>query len=299
VTAPAQPINLIASGINRLRVKGNAAQQSLYDLLNGYVTAQGTVQVRPGTFRNIVLPASTKGLVAFQGTFHTFNNVPVDLPAGYTLHILTHPAAADNGDTPVPLKQIHFAAPFMGFLYVVAEFEPVNTAVIDAGVIFHYWIQGYGTGSNSSTWKASNMYFIQDIVTPTVPNGLAYTCSRRTSPNPLWTPSTPETEGAKVEPNTANGFYFVAEVEGTSPSTGTVEPVWPTTIGASVQEVTQITDGQSVSSSAQAAPAAPAVNAPSSSTTKTYSNIYGGTTVTSTVPNTPNQYGIPPSLLGG
>ena len=36
-------------GINRLRDKGNASKDSLYDLLNGYVTQTNSIKPRPGT----------------------------------------------------------------------------------------------------------------------------------------------------------------------------------------------------------------------------------------------------------
>ena len=37
------PLTTIKSGINRLRTKGGARADTLYDLLNGYVTEAGTV----------------------------------------------------------------------------------------------------------------------------------------------------------------------------------------------------------------------------------------------------------------
>lgn len=275
MTAPSIPLTTIQGGINRLRTKGGANNQSLYDLLNGYVTSAQTVKVRPGSIRTAVLPSATKGLVAFQNSFHVFCNTFVEVPDGYTCHVLTHPLGQDP-DHPVPIAEIHFAAPFLGFLYVVAEFEPVSTAVIDAGLIFHYWLQGYGTGSSSSTWQPDKVYMIGDIATPTVPNGLAYRATRFANAiNPVWTPNTVETLNNRVEPTVPNGYYFIAtEVDGDNPVTGATEPVWPTSTGATVAENSEIVDGQE---SATPGPAPqPTTPAPSSATQQRYANPAGG-----------------------
>jgi hypothetical protein len=74
-------LTAVNGGINRLRVKGAADRNSLYDLLNGYVTQQKTIKVRPGTFRTAELPEDTagdgltKGLCVFNDLFHVFSDV--------------------------------------------------------------------------------------------------------------------------------------------------------------------------------------------------------------------------------
>ena len=55
-------INALTAGINRLRTKGGASNDGLYDLLNGYVTLAGTIVSRPGTVEDATLPAGTVGL---------------------------------------------------------------------------------------------------------------------------------------------------------------------------------------------------------------------------------------------
>src|SRR5688572_30316201 len=105
-------LTTIKGGINRLRTKGSAPEDSVYDLLNGYVTAAKTVKVRPGTFRNAALAEDTagngltKGLVAFDGTLHVFADELVEVPAGYTLHIISHPDATP--DDPIRILEINF-----------------------------------------------------------------------------------------------------------------------------------------------------------------------------------------------
>ncbi len=386
--------------MTRLRVKGAALRNSLYQLTNGYVTISQTVKVRPGTFRHTDLGATsglagkTFGLTYFDGTFHIFAAEELtDIPAGYTLHVLNHPAAqqevtgsivdltmvaqtatgvsgfgtphgivgssmtpstftdshgvvqtiisficqgtfqfqmtlngsvprdafesvqytdknganfsldsatstayTDGGTSttwfwtvstggftagvtyhpaitviptgtfaPIALKEIHFAAPFMGFLYVAAEFD-VDSATRDAwGDTFHYWIQ------TSGEWAADTVYQVGQIVSPSVANGFQYQATRISSPNPGWTPNTPEVVDNIVEPTTPNGYYFTAiETDGANPTTGASEPTWPTSTGATVAEDTTVGGNDVVASAAPQPP----TNVPSPGTGTKYTNPY-------------------------
>lgn len=227
-----EPVSLtvVKGGITRLRLKGAALKDSLYDLQNGYVTAQKTIQVRPGSFRRASLP-DTKGIVAFDDSRHVFGWEQVELPEGYTLHILAHPEGPDlNGDA-IPIKQIHFAAPIMGYLYVVAEFDEVSGFEPTLGNVFHYWIQ------QGEVWTAETVYHLGDIVSPSVANGLQYKATRLTNPNPQWAPGVARDIGDVVEPTVYNDFYYtVVETEGDNPISGATEPTWPTEEGARVYE---------------------------------------------------------------
>lgn len=411
------PLTTISGGINRLRVKAAADKNSLYDLLNGYVTLSNTVKVRPGSYRNAALDTATKGLVWFDGSFHTFCNEVVDVPSGYTLHVICHPAvnteitvtgslttevlsgsglggpggferdgvglctvtaeegagaafgsmdptlfsggtigalfecanilylvmpvgtaqnffetieltnstgsttntysesaatfttAADaldwggaysdcpcwhwtatgdpdftesnstavtftglnlQGYEAIAIKEIHFAQPFMGFLYVAAEFEPDTSGL---GSIFHYWIQ---VDDETSAWAANTDYQIGDIVIPvSADTGFFYVASRASAPNPMWTPNTAEEVGNKVEPTVPNGYYFTCiSTFGTNPTTSADEPTWPTADGATVEEFSQLTSDQ-LFTTATAAPQ-PATNTPNPNTTAKYSLLLGG-----------------------
>lgn len=223
------PLTVLKGGINRLRTKGGARADNLYDLLNGYLTEDGTVKVRPGSFLVAQLDSSTKGLTYFKGSRHTFAAQTVAVPPGYTLHVLVHPEQ-DPGEAVIPIKRIHFAEPFLGYLYVVAEFEDDS--------VWHYWLQG------SASWQANTVYFEGDIIFPTVLNGLAYQATRSAASNPVWTPNTPRALGDIVEPTAANanGYYYtVVDTSGATPSSGSVEPTWPPEDGAQVVESTDIT----------------------------------------------------------
>jgi hypothetical protein len=210
-------LNALKAGINRLRTKGGADPSSLYDLVNGFVTIDGSIQSRPGTVRHAALPAGTKGLCAFDGGMVVFSSTPQTVPAGYTCEVLSHPT--DDTQT---IAEIHFAAPFMGFLYVVAEFSN--------GDVFHYWLQSGGT------WAADTMYKIGDTVLPTVRNGFRYQTVLKSNPA-AWAPNVPRAVGDVVQPTVYTGWkYTVVEVAGDSPSSGASEPDWPESNGAQVAE---------------------------------------------------------------
>lgn len=212
------PLTVVQGGITRLRVKGAALKNSLYDLLNGYVTMQGTVQARGGTIRQASLSQVTKGLVAFQNQFHVFANTPTSVPVGFVCHVLVDPFNAATA-----ISHIHFAVPFMGFLYVVAEFAD--------GRVFHYWLQTNGT------WQPNTVYMNGDFVSPSADNGFAFAATRLEPPHPLWSPNATVAANDIVEPSVYNGYMFKAiAVTGASPHTGAVEPAWPNVENAHIQE---------------------------------------------------------------
>ena len=131
------------------------------------------------------------------------------------------------------LEHIHFAAPFMGALYVAAEFSDGN--------VYHYWLQP------GTQWEANKVYKLGDIVYPSTPTGLVYRASRLGSANPPWAPNVPRFDGtggsgyeqSVVEPTVYNDFYYTCiATTGASPRSGTVEPLWPEEDGATVIEST-------------------------------------------------------------
>src|SRR5258708_12322908 len=142
------PLTVLKGGINRLRVKGGAAADNLYDLQNGYITNAGSISPREGTIRTATLNTNSVGLAAVNGTFNIFSNTFTSststVPAGYTLNVLVHPTIS----TQTPTK-IWFAKPFMGFLYVVSQFGN--------GDIFHYWLQNNGVWASNTVYKTGNI----------------------------------------------------------------------------------------------------------------------------------------------
>lgn len=222
------PLTVVRGGINRQRIRGGASANDLYDLLNAYITAAGTIVARPGTFRETTLHPATRGLVAFDGTRHTFCHGQVPVPDGYTLHILHHPESVD-GYT-IELERIHFAAPMMGALYVVAEFEDRQK--------FHYWLQP------GTTWAQETQYKHAALVQPTTRNGIVYQASRLGDAFPAWAPDVPRSDGQTlgydqsiVEPTEYNDFFYSCILTGgTNPRSGRIEPTWPTEVGGEVVE---------------------------------------------------------------
>lgn len=255
------PLTVIKGGINRLRIKGGASASTLYDLKEGYVTDAGTVKRRAGTTRTATLPAGTVGLVAFKNQFHVFATEIIDaLPEDYVLHILINP----NSDaiTNIALTKIHYAKPFMGFLYVAAEFEDGN--------IYHYWLQSGGV------WTASTAYKAGDIIEPTTANGLAYQATRLSAPFPSWSAGTPRTVGDRIEPTVYNDFFYtVVDTIGSNPISGQSEPTWPTEDGAQVIE-----DTNDIGGGAPVVTAPPSTNVPTSTVVERYGT---GTDASNTV----------------
>lgn len=228
-------LTTIRGGINRQRTKGGAPEDALYDLLNAYVTKSKNVVPRPGTARvydlgeNTAAESPTRGLVSYNGGLHTFCHKFVDLPVGVTLHIITHPD--QTPEDLIPIEEINFASPFMGYLYVAATFTN--------GDCFHFWLQ------EGAAWQADTAYELGDIVIPTATEfaGLAFQAQRLTDPNPAWQASVERALNDVIEPTEYNGFYYtVVEVQGTNPRSGTVEPEWPTEDGAQVVEDADGTD---------------------------------------------------------
>ncbi|MDE2097522.1 MAG: hypothetical protein KGL39_09775 [Patescibacteria group bacterium] len=214
----AVPLIGLQRGIDRLRIKGGASRQALYNLTNAYINQEGVIVPRAGTTRVATLDSTSVGLMASEGIFNIFSTgIITGLPTGFQTNLLLHPTIVGE-----PLKKIWFAQPFMGFPYVVAEFQN--------GDVFHYWLQSGGA------WAPHTVYMANSIVVPTAPNGLAYQAVRDLPPNPLWAPNTQVAVGYKVEPTEYTGYYYKAVQVTPNAFTGTVEPNWPSSIGAEVQE---------------------------------------------------------------
>lgn len=210
-------------GIDRTRTKGGAKPDTLYDGVNCWVTVSLSIRPRPGTNVDVTLPPGTVGLTTHAGKRVVFSDEYIDLSSfpNYRLEILTHPT-----DQATELVAIHFAEPFLGFLYVVAQW--------DDGAIFHYWLE------TADVWQADTAYAAGTLVAPSTPNGYYYRANRLTPAGVTWAPDVARADGDKVEPTVYNNYeYTVIETYGDNPRSGSVEPVWPTIPGATVVEDTQ------------------------------------------------------------
>jgi hypothetical protein len=249
---------VVKGGINRQRTRGGARADDLYDLVNGYVTGSLTVIARPGTNRETTLDERTRGLVAFNGSRHTFCHRIVDVPAGYTLSILHHPDSAE--EYVIELEKIHFAVPMMGALYVAAEFED--------GEIFHYWLQ------EVAAWTQDSQYLHGAMVRPTIENGLVYQASRLGDPFPAWAAGIPRSDGtfgdygqSIIEPTAYNDFFYECVLTGgTNPRSGDPEPTWPTEAGAQIIEYADGGDNTTT----PAPPAPPSTDTPQAALRERY-----------------------------
>ena len=225
-------LNAASGGINRQRVKGGPKPDNLYDIVNGYVDDSGAVVSRPGAVQHRALPAGTIGMCAFAGGLVVFSHRIVDdMPDGVTCQVLTHPADEQDPEAePIALKEIHYAGPFLGSLYVTAEF-------VD-GVVCDYWLE------TAETWVGDINYLPGAVVQPTAPNGFTYRADRTGSPGNVWAPGVERAVGDVVEPTTFNGFEYVCiEADGSPPRSGATEPAWKTEPGAIVIEEADVALG--------------------------------------------------------
>lgn len=216
-------LSAVKAGITRLRVKGGASPESLYDGANCYVTAARTMKPRPGSEPFVQLPDGTIGLNLFNGVMQVYTDTPgLIMPPGYKVNVLSHP---NNPGGTLKLKRIWKAEPFMGALYVAAEWSNGDT--------FHYYLQIPLKGS----WQAATIYNVGELTVPVTENGFTYQAHRLNPPATLWAASVERAVSDVIEPRVFNGFeYVVLEAYGAPPRSGAFEPAWPARDGAIVVE---------------------------------------------------------------
>jgi hypothetical protein len=216
----AVPLATLKTGITRLRDKGGAQSTSLYDLVNGFVDDSGSPTIRPGTRQyHRITTSNTKGCATFNNKIVVFSHQVVD-PGhdDFICMVLRHPT-----DPNALIEKIHYAKPFKGEMYVVAEFDDETT--------WHYSVK------EPEAWQANHVYMEGGVVQPTVPNGYTYMATRLGPPNPLWAPNVERAVGDRVEPTEANGYYYeVTDTQGDNPKSGATEPTWIAAEGAIVYE---------------------------------------------------------------
>lgn len=253
---PQQTFANYHTGINRQKLRGNAQAATFWDLVNCYVTSSGTIRKRPG-FRLLgTLDASSKGLFANNGTLHAYTTSVLTNPSGINLqyHTLVPPLNLDSNGNPIAytLKKVWADLFYLGKQFVIAEFTPE--------VVVYYWMQ------SPAAWKAGVSYNINDTVQPSTPNGFYYKVANSQFPQ-AWQPGKNYAVGAVVVPTTLNGWkYTVITADGTNPSSGTTEPTWPKSNGATVTEEHDDTS----------TPTAPPAVPPSNPGGTRYGNFSGG-----------------------
>lgn len=209
-------------GIDRTRTRAVPKDGTFYDLVNCYATTGGTLKKRPG-FRHVAtLDSDTKGLFSAGGKLHTFYSVDtVTQVSGFTYNRLAPKTPINSGD-PVPaLTKINYAGLYLGGLYVAAEMDDVTLP--------HYWLKAV------NAWQADTVYLKDDTVQPTVSNGYYYVPTTTDNP-PAWASGITYAVGDSVQPTVYDGYkYTVASVDGDGVS-GTTEPTWIASEGATVFE---------------------------------------------------------------
>ena len=205
-------------GINRLRVKGGASQESVYDLVNAHITADRKFRRRNGFTIAAQLTPGTKGISGFNGKLYVFSATPI-AQASPLIQPTTIPFPGTPGPT---VSKIWFAQPFLSRIYVAAEFSN--------GDVYHYWLQ------NEGAWAASTAYSYLQRVQPIAPNGFVYEVSNAITNN-VWTADAPRAVNDEVVPTVAGKFkHKVTAVTGTTPRSSSVEPLWPVVESGTVVE---------------------------------------------------------------
>ena len=221
-----QIINLTTAkgGMNRMRVKGSPSPESLYELTNAYVDASGAIRSRPGTTLDVTFPAGTHGLMPYQDRLLVFATTVIATgDADYECVAVPHPT-----DSTVEIEKIHFAAPFMGYPFVVVEYDNAD--------VYYFWLQ------ETDAWEASTAYSLGDTVQPTTANGYVYVATRLDSPGVTWAAGVEREVGDAVEATTFDGFqYTVTVAEGNPARSGETEPTWNAEDGALTEESVDFT----------------------------------------------------------
>lgn len=253
-TTPASPVVTIA-------LAGTAPQNYFVSVI---ITPSGgtpqTLNALDADF-NLSLPGGGAPTGASTWTWPVANAADFFSSSGTTTVEFIGPGAPVA--TIIPIKEIHFSAPYLGGLYVVAEFDVDSTVLAQYGDTYHYWVQSSTNRDSSNAWQADHEYLIGDVIIPTTPNGFTYIATRRDPANPTWTPNTAETVGNVIEPTIYNGFKFTATATaGANPTTGSTEPTWPTSDGAIVNENSLLASDQTITL-AQPAPTTPTPTVPS------------------------------------
>ena len=217
-------------GVTRQRNKGGPAKDSFYTLKNCYVTSDRSVVPRPGTRLDTTLPAGTKGLMMFRGKLYVFSAEPVVMTnPKYVNIVLQNP----DPESTAGILAIHFAQPFLGYPFVVAEFGDAP------GTYIAYWLQEQGT------WQPETIYMLSDVVQPTVQTGYTYEATRLNPASPAWSPNKTVQIGDVFEPTVFNGYkYEVIDIQGANPATGDNEPAWIAQDGAIVNEDSDFTPSE-------------------------------------------------------
>lgn len=136
------------------------------------------------------------------------------LVQGNPILILRHPS-----NSAATLSKIHYAKPFMGYPYVIAEFSD--------GLINHYWLQ------MPPVWTANTNYNANELVQPTSLNGFYYLAVQIANP-PAWTPLLQHQIFDIVQPTIYSGLQFYAQtvVGGSGVTTTTTASFVIAAIGA-------------------------------------------------------------------
>jgi hypothetical protein len=196
-------LNATKAGMTRLREKGGADPNTLYELTDGYVNASKVPTQRPGTRWKYTWPLHTKGLMAFKNVLYAFSSKVIDTGSDdYVVLTLRHPSAAFTGD----VAAINFNAPMLGY--------PIVSVTFDDDQTFLYWLR------IPDKWKANTMYKEGDRVEPATATGYYYEAHATLNP-PAWAPGVERAVGDIVQPTTYNGFkYTVVDTSGGSAGGG-------------------------------------------------------------------------------
>lgn len=212
-------------GIDRTRSLAPPKDGALYDAVNVDLTPGHTLKRRSG-FASAQALTGGVGLTSFQGYLHTFFS---GADPGATALCKTHKLVCPDGSGSA-LSKIYFAAPLLGYLYVVAEFAN--------GTIWHFYLDD--GASDFPLWLANTQHSYGDIVCPNAYNGLRYYNTTYLNPSPWSAKLAVTVNSTEVTPSKPNGYIYkctaISVPAGANAATGTTEPTWPTAVNDTVVE---------------------------------------------------------------
>lgn len=178
---PATTYERFDGGLDVRQGQGVADANKLRELTNAYVTTGKVPRKRPGTVEVATLEAGTVGLISGGGKLNTFYGHGAAITHANPLFLanrIAHPSV-----TSALPSRVRAGQPFLGYLYVAAEYSNGDT--------YHSYLDV------DTTWQAAEAVTVGTFRQPVTANGYRYECTIGGTTG-AFEPTWPTTVGATV-----------------------------------------------------------------------------------------------------